>query len=76
MGVTEDDRLAFKPMLVTEKGFTDELLRQHTQEAESLSTKFETMRHILEVYSLVDSFAIPSRRKACDGSTAYYRDTS
>ena len=36
-------------MLVTEEGFTDELLQQHTQEAENLSTKFETMKHILEV---------------------------
>lgn len=39
-------------MLVTEDGFTDELLRQHTEEAENLSTKFETMKHILEVGSL------------------------
>lgn len=36
-------------MLVTEEGFTDELLQQHTQEADKLATKFETMKHILEV---------------------------
>lgn len=40
-------------MLVTEEGFTDELLQQHTQEAENLSTKFETMKHILEVKCVV-----------------------
>lgn len=49
IGYSETERLAFKPMLVTEEGFTDELLQQHTQEADSLSTKFETMKHILEV---------------------------
>lgn len=53
IGYSETERLAFKPMLVTEEGFTDELLQQHTQEAENLSTKFETMKHILEVKCLV-----------------------
>lgn len=36
-------------MQVTEEGFTDELLRQHTEEAEILGARFETMKHILEV---------------------------
>lgn len=49
IGYSETERLAFKPMLVTEEGFTDELLQQHTQEADKLTTKFETMKHILEV---------------------------
>lgn len=49
IGYCEAERLAFKPMLVTEEGFTDELLLQHTQEAASLHSKFETMKHILEV---------------------------
>ncbi|CAM9595800.1 unnamed protein product [Ectocarpus sp. 12 AP-2014] len=48
IGYSEPERLAFKPMLVTEEGFTDELLQQHTQEADKLATKFETMKHILE----------------------------
>eukprot|EP00752_Nemacystus_decipiens_P008014 g7161.t1 len=48
IGYSETERVAFKPMMVTEEGFTDELLQQHTQEAENLSTKFETMKHILE----------------------------
>ncbi|CAM9748161.1 unnamed protein product [Ectocarpus sp. 8 AP-2014] len=48
IGYSETERLAFKPMLVTEEGFTDELLQQHTQEADKLATKFETMKHILE----------------------------
>lgn len=52
IGCSETERLAFRPMLVTEEGFTDELLQQHTQEAENLSTKFETMKHILEVNCL------------------------
>lgn len=37
-------------MLVTEEGFTEELLQQHTQEYEKLSAKYDTMRNILEVY--------------------------
>lgn len=49
IGYSEAERLTFKPMLVTEDGFTDELLRQHTKEAENLNAKFETMKHILEV---------------------------
>lgn len=49
IGYSETERLGFKPMLVTEEGFTDELLQQHTQEADKLTTKFETMKHILEV---------------------------
>lgn len=49
IGYSETERLTFRPMLVTEEGFTDELLQQHTQEAEKLRTKFETMKHILEV---------------------------
>lgn len=49
IGYCESERLAFKPMLVTEEGFTEELLQQHTQEAASLHSKFETMKHILEV---------------------------
>lgn len=36
-------------MQVTEDGFTDELLRQHTQEADALEAKLGTMRNILEV---------------------------
>lgn len=36
-------------MLVTEEGFTEELLQQHTQEYEKLSAKYDTMRNILEV---------------------------
>lgn len=36
-------------MQVTEEGFTDELLRQHIEEADILSARFETMKHILEV---------------------------
>ena len=49
IGYCESERLAFKPMLVTQEGFTEELLQQHTQEAASLHSKFETMKHILEV---------------------------
>ncbi|CAM9431919.1 unnamed protein product [Ascophyllum nodosum] len=48
IGCSEAERLAFKPMLVTEEGFTEQLLQQHTQEADNLNAKFETMRHILE----------------------------
>ncbi|CAM9095244.1 unnamed protein product, partial [Laminaria digitata] len=48
IGYCEAERLAFKPMLVTEEGFTEELLVQHTQEAASLRSKFDTMKHILE----------------------------
>lgn len=36
-------------MQVTEEGFTDELLRQHIEEADILVARFETMKHILEV---------------------------
>lgn len=53
IGYSESERLAFKPMLVTEEGFTEELLQQHTQEAASLHSKFETMKHILEVWCRV-----------------------
>lgn len=49
IGYCEAERLAFKPMLVTEEGFTEDLLIQHTEEAANLQSKFETMRHILEV---------------------------
>lgn len=49
MGCADAERSAFKPMQVTEDGFTDELLRQHTQEADNLGAKHETMKHILEV---------------------------
>lgn len=49
MGCSDTERLAFKPMQVTEDGFTDELLRQHTQEAGALEVKLSTMRNILEV---------------------------
>ncbi|CAM9223821.1 unnamed protein product, partial [Hapterophycus canaliculatus] len=48
IGYSKTERLTFKPMLVTEEGFTDELLQQHTQEADKLRSKFETMKHILE----------------------------
>lgn len=37
-------------MQVTEAGFTDELLRQHTREADNLEAKLDTMRSILEVW--------------------------
>lgn len=49
IGFSETERLAFKPMLVTEEGFTDELLQQHKQEADTLSSRYETMKPILEV---------------------------
>lgn len=49
IGYSESERLAFKPMLVTEEGFTDELLQQHKKEAENLSSRYETMKPILEV---------------------------
>ncbi|CAM9344068.1 unnamed protein product [Sphacelaria rigidula] len=48
MSFSDAERLAFKPMQVTEDGFTDELLQQHTQEAEALEAKLDTMRNILE----------------------------
>lgn len=50
MSFSDAERLAFKPMQVTEDGFTDELLQQHTQEAEALEAKLDTMRNILEVW--------------------------
>ncbi len=49
IGFSESERLAFKPMLVTEEGFTDELLQQHKKEAENLTSRYETMKPILEV---------------------------
>lgn len=66
IGYSESERLAFKPMLVTEEGFTEELLQQHTQEAASLHSKFETMRHILEVRVWCRAAAIGRRSSVCE----------
>lgn len=53
IGYSEADRSEFKAINVNEDGFTNDLLTQHKMEAEKLSAKLETMRHILEVRQVV-----------------------
>lgn len=67
IGYSESERLAFKPMLVTEEGFTDELLQQHKIEAENLSSRYETMKPILEVRERSTVRAKVSRRRFDNG---------
>lgn len=71
IGYSEADRSEFKAINVTEDGFTNDLLTQHKMEAEKLSSKLETMRHILEVRQVV-----PFHRWREDWKITLTRNTS